>query len=84
MIVQFGEPVRYYYKFERNNAPHEYSNIDIGDIFKVGRSNERFWVVIVGRCSTDRYVVRVDNTLVNRQPFNNGDILIKPTQVKLF
>lgn len=89
-IKQFGKPLncyyennkapdnipdtfKYYYKFKKNNAPHD--NIYVGDKFKVSHNNETFSVEILGLCNIDRYIVRVDNILVNKHPFIYGDIL---------
>lgn len=78
MISFYDEPVKFHRKFEINNDVHNDFNIGNGDSFKIVRNNERFWVIILGKASfvgKDKYFVRVDSNLVNRQPFKNGDVL---------
>lgn len=78
MISFYDEPVKFHKKFQINNEPHDDINIAKGDTFKVARNNERFWVIILGKASLigkGKYFVRVDNDLVNRQPFECGDVL---------
>lgn len=45
---------------------------EVGDVVKVSENAERFWVIIES-IEEDGYIARVDNDLVNKHFFKDGD-----------